>query len=123
MAELRDKVFENTDELDLEALTKYKLKSIEDIEKDLVEFGGWDTASQAATVALKMRNNNIDQCILHLVGETDPKRMDAKTVFGDGYTGGSEHQVRVGKVDLQKFCSQGKLVSNWLSPQQFLHCV
>ena len=65
--------------------------------KDLVEFGGWDMASPGATVGLLLRNNVIDQCLLNLVGESDPKRLDARTVFGEEYKGGADHQVRKGK--------------------------
>ena len=123
MSEIKDKIFENMGELENDTLKKYRLKSIEDIEKDLVEFGGWDTAAPGATVALVLKQGDIGQCVLSLVGETDGKRLDAKTVFGEAYTGGSDHQVRVGKVDLQKFCFRGTLVSEWMSPQEFPHCV
>ena len=123
MSELKDKVFENTEELDAETIKKYRVNSVEEIEKDLVEFGGWDTATPGATIALVVKQGSVDQCILNLVGETDPKRMDARTVFGEGYGGGSDHQVRVGKLDLQKFRFRGSLVSEWMSPQEFPHCV
>ena len=66
MAELRDKVFSNTGTLSEEAIRKYKLKAIEDIEKDLAEFGNWDISTPVATVALVLNNDDIEQVVLNL---------------------------------------------------------
>ena len=124
MAELKEKVFSNRAALDAETISKYKLTALEDISKDLVEYGAWDTKSPVATVALKIdQSNQISQCILNLLGETDQKRLDAKTVFGDRYEGGSDHQIRVGKIELQKFRFRGSMVSDWLGPEDFPYSV
>ena len=123
MAELRDKVFSNTGTLSEEAIRKYKLKAIEDIDKDLAEFGNWDISTPVATVALVLNNEDIEQAVLNLHGESDPKRIDAGVIFGDDYKGGEDHMVRIGKVELKKFCFRGSLVSNWLGPQDFPHTI
>ena len=41
------------------------------------------------------------------------------SVFGESYKGGDDHQVKIGKIELQKFCFRGVLVSDWLGPQDF----
>ena len=117
MTEMKDKVFKNKEEFNSTMIKKYKLNSLEDVEKDLMEFWGWDLGTHVATVALRMKDNSIDQCTLHLLRETDQKRLDVRTVFGKGY------KIRMGKVDLQKFRFRGTMVSDWLGPQDFPHSV
>ena len=121
---LTDKVFKNREVLDEETLSKYKLNALEDIGRDLVDYASWDMKSPVGTVALKVGGNmELDQAILHLLGETDQKRIDSKTVFGEKYEGGSDQQIRVGKIELQKFRFRGSAVSDWLGPQDFHYSV
>ena len=101
---------------------KFRIKSLENIGRDLVEYSAWDLVQPVATVALVLKEGNIDQCVPGLLGELDPKRVDAKIIFGDQYKG-EDHQVRFGKVELQKFRFRGSLVSDWLSPQEFPNTV
>ena len=123
MTELRDRIFENRGVLSEEFLKKYTLKSLEDVGKDLVEFANWDMVTRVASVALEMYNGALNQCMLSLHCESDSKRIDTGTVFGDDYKGGADHQIRIGRIELQKFCFRGSLVSNWLGPQEFPHSV
>ena len=103
MMQLHDNVFANEDDLPMESIKKQKLKCLEDISKDLMEFSSWDGSSPASAISLILeRGIEISQCIPSLFGTTDPKRIDAKTVFGDSY-GGSDHQVRIEGIELQKF--------------------
>ena len=122
MSELKDKIFGNNGVLSEESIKKYKLNALEDIGKDLVEFSNWDLKTPVATVALVLESGEPGQCILNLHGETDQKRLDAKTVFGQDYKG-EGHQVRMGKIELQKFVFRGSLVSDWVSPQNFPYTV
>ena len=122
MSELKDKVFGNKDELSEETIKKYRLKALEDVGKDLVEFSNWDLKTPVASVALVLDNGEPNQSILSLHGESDPKRIDANTVFGNDYKG-EDHQIRIGKIELQKFTFRGTLVSDWVGPQEFPHSV
>ena len=123
MSVLRDSIFGNKNVLSEEAIAKYKLKSIEDINKDLVDYAAWDMIQPTASVALILKDGRIDQTMLNLLGETDQKRFDVKTLFGESYKGGDDHQIRIGKIELQKFCFRGSLVSDWLGPQDFSYSV
>ena len=48
MSVLKDKVFDNHGDLSGENISKYKMNAMEDIGKDLVEFGAWDMVSPGA---------------------------------------------------------------------------
>ena len=123
MSVLRDAYFKNKNILSSEAISKYKLNNIEEIHKDLVDYSAWDMAQPIATVALILKEGRIDQALLTMLGETDQKRFDVKAIFGESYKGGDDHQVKIGKIELQKFCFRGNLVSDWLGPQEFPHSV
>ena len=122
MSVLKDPVFTNRKVLDNDNIKKYRLKSLEEISQDLVEFSAWDREQLVATVALVMKEGNIDQCIPNILGETDNKRIEAKVIFGDEYEG-QDHQIRIGKIELQKFRFRGSLISDWLGPQEFPYSV
>ena len=123
MSELRDKVFLNKEELQMDSIRKYQLNSIEDINKDLVDYSAWDMATPVSAVSLNIGNDaQISQASFHVFGDTDPKRLDAKTVFGDNYQG-ENHQVKIERIDLQKLIFRGSLVSEWMGPQEFSYSV
>ena len=87
MSELHDSVCKQNEDLSLENIRKLCVKSIEEVDRDLVDYAGWDMASPISAVSLKMGERNvIEQCSLH--------------VFGENY-GGSDHQIKVDKVELQ----------------------
>ena len=119
MSILKDEIFANRDVLPVETLKKYHLKSLEDIVQDLVDYSSWDLSQPMATIALLLKEGKVDQCVPTILGESDPKRVDARTIFGDDYKGGNDHQIKIGKVELQRFRFRGSLVSDWLSPQEF----
>ena len=123
MTELNDEVFKNTGSLPRSEIIKYKMKGLEDISKDLVEFSVWDGTPPLSSVALNLNNGIINQCNFHLEGQTDVKRINAKTVLGTEYVGGPGHQIRVGKIDLNKFIFRGSLVSAWLGPSDYEYTV
>ena len=123
MTELSDDIFKNNGDLPRNEILKYRIKGVEDISKDLVEFSAWDGSMPVSSVALNLENGIIQQCIFHMEGQTDAKRIDAKTVLGSDYRGGPGHQVRIGKLELNKFVFQGSLVSNWLGPNDFEYTV
>ena len=116
MAELTDAVFSHGDKLGSDELSKYVVKGVEDVHNDLVRYQEWDGKTPVATCVLAIREGSVHQCILHLEGESDPKRMDVIPVMGKDYKGSQSHQVRIGRVDLSKFSFRGNLVSDWLSP-------
>ena len=123
MSDLRDQVFKNTENLDEETIKKYKLKSVEDINKDLVEYATWDMVSPVAAVSLTLDNENkINQCCLNIFGETDPKRVEAATVFGNDFKG-KDHQIKIERINLQRLRFRGTMVSDWLGPQDFTYVV
>ena len=122
MSELREEIFKNQGIIPADTLSKFKIKGIEDIDKDLVEFGSWDMAIPVAAVGLVVREGQVNQCVLTLHGGTDPKRLDAKIVFGESYKGKEQH-IKIESVDLQKFCFRGTMVSQWMSPQEFSYRV
>ena len=115
-------MFNNKDNLSEDTIRKYRIKCLEDVSQDLVEYSAWDEVLPVATVSLNLKDGNLDQCIPSILGITDIKRIDAKTVFGSNYKG-EEHQVKVGKIELVKFKFRGSLVSDWLGPNEFPHVV
>ena len=91
MSELHEEIFKNQGIIPADTLSKFKIKGIEDIDKDLVEFGSWDMAIPVAAVGLVVREGQVNQSVLTLHGGTDPKRLDAKIVFGESYKGKEQH--------------------------------
>ena len=123
MSELRDSVFGNKNDLSKETIKKYQLKSIEDINKDLVEYSGWDMMAPVAAVALKIEEgNHISQCLLILFGTTDPKRINATTVCGQSYKG-TGHQIKIEGVDPLKLIFRGTMTSAWLGPEDITYVI
>ena len=122
MAVLKDPIFQNRDVLESDGIKKYRIKSIEDINQDLVEFSAWDGTQMVATVALIITEGIIGQCIPNILGETDTKRVEARVIFGEEYRG-EDHQIKIGKVEVQKFRFRGSLISDWLGPQDFNYTV
>ena len=68
----------------IESLQKFKVKSLEDDNRDLVELSAWEMCQPLATVALILKDEKIDKSVMNLLGETDPKRLDTKTLFSHG---------------------------------------
>ena len=64
------------------------------------------------------RRGKITNDILHLLGVSEPKRLDAKLVFGKDYTH-DDHQVKVEKIDLSHFRFRGGLRSAFLGSSEF----
>ena len=64
------------------------------------------------------RQGKITNDILHLLGVSEPKRLDAKLVFGKDYTH-DDHQVKVEKIDLSHFRFRGGLRSAFLGSSEF----
>ena len=64
------------------------------------------------------RQGTITQDMIHLVGLTEPKRLDARTIFGKDYPH-EGHQVQLEKVDLATFRFRGGLRSAFLGPSEF----
>ena len=123
MTELRDSVFSNKNDLSKETIKKYQLKSIEDANKDLVEYSGWDMATPVSAVALNIEEgNHISQCLLTMLGLTDPKRIDATTVFGQSYKG-DDHQIKIEGIELQKLRFRGTMTSDWLGSEDFTYVI
>ena len=118
MSELHEEMFKNKGIIPVDTLSKFKLKCLEDIGKDLVEYGSWDMAVPVAALGLIVQEGQVSQCVLTLHGGTDPKRIDAKVVFGENYRGADQH-IKIDSVDLQKLRFRGTMVSQWMSSQEF----
>ena len=81
-------------------MVEFRIRGLAEVEKDLKDFDGWDGVAKLACVALRLDGQgNIFQDILHLVGSTEPKRFDAKVIFGKDYKQDG-HQVE--KYDFKK---------------------
>ena len=119
MSELSKHVFRNTDSLPEVELSKYIIAGVEAIKNDLTNYQSWDGNTPVACVALDHKEGVINQAILHMEGFTDSKRVDAKMVLGENYTGGPDHQIRIGKVNLSMLRWRGNLISDWVKPSEF----
>ena len=74
--ELTDELFNNQDKLGSEELSKYLVKGVEDVNRDLLRFQEWDGKTPVATCVLGIHDGSITQCLLHLEGESDTKRLE-----------------------------------------------
>ena len=75
-------------------IEEFRIRGLAEIEEDLKEYDNWDGLSKMGSVVLRLDNEGtIYQNILHLVGSSEPKRFDAKVLFGKAYKH-EGHQVR-----------------------------
>ena len=112
---LEDEAFKGKGLIERKKILEFRIRGLAEVEKDLKDYDGWDGVAKLACVALRLDGQgNIFQDILHLVGSTEPKRFDAKVIFGKDYKQDG-HQVK--KYDFKKiryvalwqmnFCDQG----------------
>ena len=92
MSVLKDTVFGNKDKIEHETLKKHRIKSLENIGQDIAEYLSWYMARPVATVSLIIKDGEIDQCVAMVLGDSDPKRVDAKLIFGEDYKV-DDHQI------------------------------
>ena len=101
---------------------RYRVKALEDIGPDLQQYYNWDSVSPVASVVLQQQEGIIGQCMLHLEGMTESKRVDARTVLGPNYTI-DNHQVVIGPINLAGLRFRGSLMSDWVAPAEFNYTV
>ena len=81
-------------------IEEFRIRGLGDIEEDLKEYDNWDGVAKTGSVAFRLdADGAIYQNILHLVGNSEPKRFDAKFLFGRGYKH-EGHQVK--KYDIEE---------------------
>ena len=75
-------------------IEEFRIRSLAEVEGDLKEYDAWDGAARLGCVAFRLNGEGkVFQSILHLVGSTEPKRFDARVLFGKDYRH-EGHQVR-----------------------------
>ena len=118
-AELEEEVFSGKDKVKRKDIEEFRIKGLEDIAGDLADHAGWDGVTKVGSLAFRVdRQGKITQDILHLLGTTEMKRLDAKVVFGRDYIH-EGHQVKIEKVDLSLFRFRGGLRSAFLGSADF----
>ena len=82
---------------------------LEEIAKDLREHGDWDGVTKVGCLAFRVdRQGKITNDILHLLGVSEPKRLDAKLVFGKDYN----HQKMTNIMHVLLFLDTFRLMSD-----------
>ena len=98
-AELDEEVFRGREKIARKDVVDFRIRGLEEIAKDLREHGDWDGVTKVGCLAFRVdRQGKITNDILHLLGVSEPKRLDAKLVFGKDYNH-ADHQVKVKKID------------------------
>ena len=121
--ELEEEGFRGREKIARKDIEDFRIKGLEEIAEDLKEHGGWDGVAKVGCVAFRVdRQGARTVDILHLLGSTEPKRLDARVVFGKEYTH-EGHQVKVEKVDLSHFRFRGGLRSAFLGSSEFVWSV
>ena len=91
---LEDEALKGRAIIERKKIEEFRIKGLSDIEDDLKEYDNWDGVTKTGSVAFRLDSEGaIFQNILHLVGSTEPKRFEAKVLFGKGYRH-EGHQVR-----------------------------
>ena len=117
--ELEEEIFKGKEKIERKDVENFRIKGLEEIAKDMREHSDWDGVTKVGNVAVRVdRQGKITQDILHLLGSSEPKRLDARLVFGKEY-GHEDHQVKVEKVDLSYFRFRGGLRSSFLGSSEF----
>ena len=117
--ELEEEIFKGKEKIERKDVENFRIKGLEEIAKDMREHSDWDGVTKVGNVAVRVdRQGKITQDILHLLGSSEPKRLDARLVFGKEY-GHEDHQVKVEKVDLSYFRFRGGLRSAFLGSSEF----
>ena len=117
--ELEDEIFLGKDKIERKTIEEFRIKGLEEIATDLKEHDNWDGVTKVGCLAVRVdRHGSISQDILHLLGATEAKRLDAKVVFGNEYQH-EDHQVKIEKVDLSHFRFRGSLRSAFLGSGEF----
>ena len=116
---LDEEVFKGKEEVERRKIEEFRIKGLQEVEKDLKEWESWDGVAKMVCVAVRIdRQGTITQDLVHLVGCTEPKRLDAKLIFGKEYKP-EGHQVQLDKVDLSIFRFRGGLRSAFLGSSEF----
>ena len=91
---LEDEALKGRAIIERKKIEEFRIKGLADIEDDLKEYDNWDGVTKTGSVAFRLDSKGaIFQKILHLVGSSEPKRFEAKFLFGKDYKH-EGHQVR-----------------------------
>ena len=91
---LEDEMLKGKAAIERKKIEEFRIRSLGDVDGDLKEYDGWDGVARLGCVAFRLNGEGaVFQSILHLVGNTEPKRFDARVLFGKDYRH-EGHQVR-----------------------------
>ena len=83
---LDDETLKGRAVIERKKVEEFRIRGLAEIEDDLKEYDNWDGVSKMGSVVFRLDNEGaIYQNILHLVGSSEPKRFDAKALFGKSY--------------------------------------
>ena len=116
---LDDEAFKGKEAVDRRKIEEFRIKGLQEVAADLKEYESWDGVAKVGCVAVRIdRQGTITQDMVHLLGFTEPKRLDARLIFGKDYQP-EGHQVQLDKVDLSTFRFRGGLRSAFLGSSEF----
>ena len=91
---LEDEILKGKVAIERKKIEEFRIRSLAEVDGDLKEYDGWDGVARLGCVALRLNGEGKTfQSILHLVGSTEPKRFDARSLFGKDYRH-EGHQVK-----------------------------
>ena len=88
----------------------------EAIKEKLKSDYNWDGTSNVATIAAKLKEGKIDSWHLYLFGKSKGIKVDSSTFFLEQDEGNT---MRIQEMDLDSLIFRGRLVSEWMSPDQY----
>ena len=92
-------------------LDKYTIEGVEAIHNDLLTYGGWNGTKPVATIVLGVGDDrSVTSTILHLLGESPEKVIEAKHLWPSSKP---DHHVKVKTFDLAKITFRGSLASEY----------
>ena len=92
--QLDDETLKGRGVIERKKIEEFRIRSLGEVDGDLKEYDGWDGAARLGCVAFRLNGEGkVFQSLLHLVGSTEPKRFEARSLFGKDYRH-EGHQVR-----------------------------
>ena len=114
---LKCKEWRGVNSLPEKELDKFTLEGTEEIKTDLKDHAGWNGTKMMATLAFILGvGGQITSTILHLVGNTPDKFIEAKHIWPACRDGTF---IKVKSFDLSTVTFRGSLASNYISSSNF----
>ena len=91
---LEEETLKGREVIERKKIEEFRIRSLGEVDGDLKEYDGWDGVARLGCVVFRLDGGGkVFQSILHLVGCTEPKRFEARSLFGKEYRH-EGHQVR-----------------------------